>query len=679
MKTVILAGGFGTRLEKVVKDVPKPMVLIAGKPFLEHQINFLKDQGLEELILAVHHQSEIIKSYFGRGGRFGVNITYSEEDIPLGTAGAIKLTEKYVNNPFFVLNGDSYSDVNLFEFLDFHKSGNSMGSILLTKVKDASPYGSVLMQENQIIEFAEKDSTKRGLVNSGIYLFEPQIFNQIPSRRKISLEEEVLPELSKKGELRGYFHGGYFMDIGRPETYNQLRRDFLEKLQSDENISVRDAMKIFDRNRTDLLLIVNEDKKLLGVLNENIIRRFLIKDGNVEQRVSEAMVTNPDIIGKIGKSEEEIYKILQSSGTRHLPIIDDKGILRDIRFHNEEVEKITFPIVRGKSPLRISFAGGGTDIPYFFEKYGGVVINSTIDKYCHATAIKRADSKIVIESDMSDKEFVLDNRNLKYDGNFDIIKSVFNIIQPEFGVDFYLNNDVPPKRGLGSSASFAVLITKILGKLQGKEYNDQTLAETAYRAEVEELGIQGGKQDQYAAVFGGFNWIEFGDGDKKIMHPLRLKEDTVDELRSYITLCYTGISHQSSIQHHKQEKSFQENESEVAERLQTLKDIATNVKENLLLAKPNFERVGGLLHESWKKKRQLSNMSNSRIDHLYNTGIESGCYGGKLLGSGGGGYILFFHPPKKRNQLTRALQEEEGEILDFNFETQGARVWFTNT
>ena len=678
MKTLILAGGFGTRLREIVSDVPKPMAMIAGKPFLEHQINFLRNQGLGDIVLCVHYMADKIKSYFGDGFGLGVNITYSEEDTPLGTAGAIKLTEKYTDGTFLVLNGDSYSDVDFSEFSRFHKSiDKGLCSLVLTETKENSPYGNVLMQGDRVIGFSEKSQIQGDLINTGIYLFEPKIFDHIPPGRRVSLEREIFPELAREGKLFGQVHSGYFMDIGRPETYNQFRKDFLSKLQSHENINIRDAMRIINDNRTDLLLIIDKERKLLGVLNDNIIRRFLISGGQVEQKVSEAMVRDPKKIGRVSDEESKLYELV--SGTRHLPILDDKGRVYDIKFHSEEVKGKDFPTVRGKSPLRISFGGGGTDLPYFFEEHGGVVMSSTIDKYCRVTAQKRADSKIVIESDMVDKEIVLDSRNLKYNDEFDVLKAIFNILKPGFGVDFHLRNDIPPGRGLGSSASFAVLVTKVLGELQGTEYDDQSLAEIAYGAEVEELGIRGGKQDQYAAVFGGFNWMEFERGDKKIIHPLRLKEDTIDELEDHLTLCYTSSSHDSGNQHERQEKYFQENKEELVRRLNVLKKIAIEIKENLLSAKPNFVRIGELLHESWQYKRRLvGDLSNSRVDRLYNVGIRNGAYGGKLLGSGGGGYILFFRPPIKRNQLERTLQEGGGEILDFNFETRGTRVWFVD-
>ncbi|MBR9706718.1 NTP transferase domain-containing protein [Candidatus Pacearchaeota archaeon] len=675
MKSIILAGGFGTRLREVVKDLPKPMALIAGKPFLEHQIDYLRDQGLNDITLCVHYKSDNIKSYFGDGGRFGVNLTYSQEEVPLGTGGAIKLAQKYIDDTFFVLNGDSYSDVNLSDFNEFHNTHKGLASMVLTRSDNVKEYGSVMLTGDKITDFLEKSGSPSGLVNRGIYLFNPEIFKQIPEGKKVSLENELFPNLARQGDLYGQVHDGYFMDIGRPETYERFRQDFLKKLQTTDNRTVREAMKILDLNRTDLLLITCPDGKLQGVLNDNIIRRYLINGGDVDENVSKAMVKHLEKIGRTSYSDEENFNILLS-GTRHLPILDDNGRIADIRFHNEEIEVQKLPVVRGKVPLRISFAGGGTDIPYFFEKYGGVVISTTIDKYCHLTAARRADSKLVIESDMLENELVLDTKDLKYDGNFDLVKAVFNVVKPNFGVDLYLHNDVPPRRGLGSSASLAVLVTQALGELQGRRFDDESLAETAYRVEVDELNIRGGKQDQYVAVFGGFNWMEFVNGDKKIMHPLRLKDSTIDELKSHLTLCYTGSQHYSSEQHKSQEKSFQEDEAQVTRKLQSLKDVATGIKENLLSATPNFERIGELLHESWERKRELSpHVTNEKIDRLYDLGIKSGIFGGKLLGSGGGGYLLFFHPPKKKNQLVKMLASEGGEILDFNFEQRGSRVW----
>ncbi len=675
MKSIILAGGFGTRLRSVVSDVPKPMASIAGKPFLEHQIKFLKNKGLEDIVLAVHYKSDVIKSYFGDGTQMGVRLSYSDERSPMGTGGAIKLAEKYMDGPFFVFNGDSYFETDLEKFSKFHDSkSGAVGSIVLERSKNSIDRGVVSMNKDNVTNFYEKGGEDRDLTNVGIALFNPSIFDYISSGKKISLEKEVFPEIGRRGKLFGQVHDGYFIDIGIPETYSQFKMDFLEKLKSRENISVRGAMKKMNYNNVDILFITDEKGKLSGVLTEHSIQRYLINGGQLDVGVSDVMITRPRKTIRVGQ-EDRIYNLLKS-GINHLPVLDDNDKIVDVRFRSEEVEVEKFPTIRGKSPLRISFAGGGTDIPSFFEKYGGAVISTTIDKYCNVTASKRADSKLIVDLNSAEKEMVFDTSSLRYDGNFDLIKAVYNVVDPGFGVDIRISNDVPPRRGLGSSASLASLLTKILGELSERNYNDEDLARIAYQTEVKELGIRGGKQDQYAAIFGGFNWIEFGNGDKKIIHPLRLRNDVEGELKSHLTLCYTGMSHSSKEQHEEQKTNFKENGADVSKRLYELKNSAVIIKENLLSVNPNYARIGEILNDSWRNKRALSkNVSNKAIDTLYDLGLGNGAYGGKLLGSGGGGYILFCHPPANNNKIERALRNAGGDILNFDFESRGIRTW----
>lgn len=667
MKAVILAGGFGTRLKDVVRDVPKPMASVMGKPFLEHQLNYLKKQGVDEIILAVHYMGDTIKSYFGSGLRWDINLTYCDEEVALGTAGAVKNAERYVDDTFFVLNGDSYSETNLKEFLEFHRKKESEFTIDLSYSENASHYGNVTVENGKIIDFSEKNSNKKGFVNRGIYIFEPSIFEEISQKKNVSLEKDIFPKLAEERKLYGYFHEGYFMDIGRPETYDVFKRNFLERLVMSPENNVREAIKKIGENEIDLVLVTDERKSLEGVLTNRIIGKYLEK-GNLDDKLENAALKNP-VTANVGE-EKEISTLLLS-GINHLPVLDEKKRVCDVRFRTEEIKTQYFPVVRGKSPLRISFAGGGTDVSHFFEKYGGVVINSTIDKYCHATARRRADSRIIINSE--NKEVVLNSKNLKYDGKFDIMKAVINRVDPDFGFELYLHNDVPPGRGLGSSASLAVLITKLLSQLQGKEYSDEKTAQTAYDAEQEELGIKGGWQDQYAAITGGFNFMEFSK-DKIITYPLRLKENVVNELNSRLLLCYVGESHFSGDLHESQERTFLEDEKETKKRLDNLKRIAIDIKDSLL--RSDIKSIGELLQESWENKRRTDKyISNTKIDELYEIGIKNGASGGKLLGAGGGGYLLFFHSPRKRSQLVKSLEEAEGEIMNFNFEFNGIQTW----
>lgn len=671
MKTLILAGGFGTRLRSVIgEEIPKPMAMIAGKPFLEHQIRLLREQGLEDLVLCLHHRSDVIKSYFGNGRKLGVEITYAEEESPLGTAGAVKNAQRYVKDTFLVVNGDSFSKLKVDEFLEFHKNKRGVASMSLVSAADVSHYGEVVLDESRVKSFSEKGSAKRGLINSGFYIFEPRIFDYIEAERNVSLEREVFPRLASEGRLFGYSYEGYFIDIGRPETYAQFKIDALEDLMASTDISVRQALGIMKKRGKESLLIVDAEKKPLGVLNDHLLRDYIVEGGDLDRPVSEAMVTNLEKVGRVGDSEEKIREMLMS-GTRHLPILDERGKIVDIRFRAEEIKCDVFPVVRGKSPLRISFAGGGTDLPQFFESYGGVVISSTINKYCHGTAKKRADSKIIVSSDLAEEEMILDAKKISYDGHLDLVKAVVKVLQPDFGFDLHLHSDLPPGRGLGSSASLAVLVARLIGQLQGVEYTDERVVDIAYRVEREEMKNPGGLQDQYAAAFGGFNFMEFSR-DKKIIYPLRLKANTINELGAHLTLCYAGMQHSSKKQQEALEGAI--STEEVAERLGKLKDIAIEIKDALLTNE--LSRIGDLLHESWLRKKELERgISNGRIDELYETGRRNGASGGKLLGAGGGGYLLFYHAPEKRNQLVRALRGAGGETVDFEFESRGAEVW----
>ncbi len=671
MKALILAGGLGT-LKSSGNEIISPMASIAGKPLLEHLFRFLSDSGIKDLILAVHHHADTIKSYFGNGSRFGVDITYSEEDIPLGTAGAIKRAERYLDDTFLVLNGDSYSQIDIANFLDFHQTKRSRCTIGLLLPHDALQQGNVLLEGSKVISFSEKKQLINGFISRGIYLLEPAILDIIEPEKKVSLEHDIFPILAKEGSLWGYPFEGHFMSIGQPETYQKFKDDLFHRLLLEPHHTVRNALHQINKSGINIILVANEQKKLLGVINETIARKYLLRGGNVDDTLEQAMVRDP-IIARTSDHPDKITELLLS-GINNLPVLDDEGRVASIEFHVEKIKRETYPVVRGRTPLRISFAGGGTDKQSFFEKHGGIVISATIDKYCYATLIKRADSKIIINSDIAEEIIFDSTKELIYDGKYDLIKAVINRMKPHFGFELYLHNDIPPGRGLGSSASISVLVISLLSYLQDYHYDDYAIAELAYRAEREELKIKGGWQDQYAAITGGFNFMEFS-GEKTLIYPLRLKEEIVQELNHHLLLCYVGNPHASGEVHTHQETILASNEEILIKHLQDLKKIAIEVRDSLLTNK--IEEIGSLLHQSWEHKRALdpAAISNTHIDTLYKIGLKHGVFGGKLLGAGGGGYILFFYSPRKYNQLVKALTKAGGEVMNFQFEFKGTQIW----
>jgi len=230
MKAVILAGGLGKRLKKVVKDRPKSMASVLGRPFLEYQIEQLERYNIIEIVLCLGYLAYQIKSYFKDGTKFGVNIKYTVEKKPLGTAGALKNAGNHLENEaFLVLNGDSYSELDIDKFIQFHKKKQGRGTILLTRVGQVQDYGLVKMDENKrITRFLEKPekTLSSSIVNAGIYLLEPEVLDYIPEGKRTSLEREIFPYLLEKNlPLFGYLTSDYFIDIGTPQKYAQIQED----------------------------------------------------------------------------------------------------------------------------------------------------------------------------------------------------------------------------------------------------------------------------------------------------------------------------------------------------------------------------------------------------------------------------------------------------------------------
>lgn len=226
MQALILAGGLGTRLRAVVSDKPKPMATISGKPFLEYQIELLQRHGIDEVIFCVGYLYEQIQNHFGNGEKSGLKINYSIEEELLGTAGALKLAQKFIHGTFLVLNGDTYLDIDLQQLIQFHqkkRENNAIGAVALIEVDDAGNYGAVTIDTtNAISSFNEKSAGAAAskLINAGIYVLELQIFNFIAPAKKVSLEKDTFPTVINQGHpLFGYQTKGYFVDIGTPTGY----------------------------------------------------------------------------------------------------------------------------------------------------------------------------------------------------------------------------------------------------------------------------------------------------------------------------------------------------------------------------------------------------------------------------------------------------------------------------
>lgn len=229
MQALILAGGLGTRLGSMIKDLPKPMALIEGKPFLEYQIGFLKNAGISDIILCTGYQGEKIQQYFLDGKKHGITIRYSHEKEPLGTGGPIKYVRDLLDCEFFVLNGDSLFMIDMNSMKSFHRENNADATLALVNVKNSSRFGTVQLDANfQIKEFSEKENSSEGYINGGIYLFKKSCFdwNNLPD--KFSIEKEFFPCLVKNKKVFGFVSESYFIDIGTPEDYKKIKPEKLK-------------------------------------------------------------------------------------------------------------------------------------------------------------------------------------------------------------------------------------------------------------------------------------------------------------------------------------------------------------------------------------------------------------------------------------------------------------------
>jgi len=329
---------------------------------------------------------------------------------------------------------------------------------------------------------------------------------------------------------------------------------------------------------------------------------------------------------------------------------------------------------RSRAPLRISFAGGGTDVSPYPETKGGCVINSTINHYI--TSSFRPDSSNDLRVHSLDFDTIAhfgDRNDLTYDGNLDLIKATFlRMGMPPSG-DLYIMSDAPPGSGLGSSSTLTVNLVALLASLNREPLTDYETAKLAYQIEREDLGIPGGRQDQYAATFGGFNFMEF-TGDRTIVNPLKIKKDVIAELEANLSLCFTGHTRGSAKIIEDQTRNIVERKGRAEDAMDRTKDLAMRMKNCLILGET--EEFGRLLHEGWVLKKEFSDkMSNEAIDRLYEGAMGTGALGGKLLGAGGGGYLLLYIPFFRKRDMARKLEGLGGKIVPFNFEFSGVRTW----
>jgi len=334
--------------------------------------------------------------------------------------------------------------------------------------------------------------------------------------------------------------------------------------------------------------------------------------------------------------------------------------------------------IRSKAPLRLGLAGGGTDLNTYCDRYTGYVLNSTISLYVHCTIEERNDGKIVFESTDHDEIHECESKAyLELDGHMDLYKGIYNRIVKDymkkplsFSISTY--SDVPSGSGLGGSSTLVVAIIKAFTEWLNLPLGEYDIARLAFDIEREDIGIVGGAQDQYAATFGGFNFMEFYSEKRVIVNPLRVKNWIIDELEASIVLYFTNIRRQAS--QIEQEKKSLLDDKKSLNAMHEVKEDAILMKEALL--KGDIDNFAKILGKSWEaKKRVSSSISNSEIDRVYDLAMANGAYSGKVSGAGGGGFMFFMVEPTKKLQLVKELNNQQGEVINFEFVKDGTKGW----
>ena len=341
-------------------------------------------------------------------------------------------------------------------------------------------------------------------------------------------------------------------------------------------------------------------------------------------------------------------------------------------------------IIRSKAPLRLGLAGGGSDVSPYSEIYGGAVLNATIDQYAYCTIEETFTNSIVINaSDLNLKKKYPSVLTLPIDGVLDLHKGVYNRIVKDFKItkplSFKITTycDAPPGSGLGSSSTMVVAILKAFTEWLNLPLGDYDMAYLAYQIERIDLGLNGGKQDQYAATFGGFNFIEFYKDDKVIVNPLKMKRWIVDELEVSMVLFYTGASRSSDKIIREQQENTQQGKRLPTEATHRIKQNSYIMKDFLL--KGNIVEFAKALGKEWEnKKKMATSITNDKIEKIYEAALKSGAYGGKVSGAGGGGFMFFTIDPVKRLKLISNLNKFNGNVLNFHFSDNGCHAWRVN-
>ncbi|TGL59744.1 CBS domain-containing protein [Leptospira ognonensis] len=436
--------------------------------------------------------------------------------------------------------------------------------------------------------------------------------------------------------------------------------------------TIEKTLAKIDLNHLGFSLVQDQNLKIIGLVTDGDIRRNLLNGKSLSTPILECM--NREFIWAPSQAPREHLLKMLDSRIQFIPILDENhklvGVVTKDEMPHLEERKV---YARARSPVRISFGGGGSDLTHFFTNEKGAVINSTVSLYTHATLRIREDFKIILYSrDLNESiEFEDYEDLLKRESNFKLFQSIIKVARPNFGFELFVHSDYPMNSGLGGSAVVSSAILGCFNQFRKDKWDNHEISELAFQAERLDLGIAGGWQDQYATVFGGFNFMEFAM-DQNIVHPLRLSKDTIIELEESLILCDTATTHDSGNIHDDQRESMKQ--SDIKLKVQSNVELTYEMRNHLLRGR--LFQFGQCLHKAWEIKRGLSSkISNLFLDRIYEDAMLNGAIGGKLLGAGGGGFFLFYVPPFAKHKLLNWIESAGLNYRPFRFDAEGLQAW----
>lgn len=446
----------------------------------------------------------------------------------------------------------------------------------------------------------------------------------------------------------------------------------LKKWQIHQDNSLKDGLSIIELNHCGILFAHNDDMEIIGVATDGDIRRNLLDGKKLTSKIS-SLMNKQFISASKDSSREELLKKFDN-GIKAIPILTPANKLQDV------VTRDNLPIInqgkifaRSRAPVRVTFGGGGSDLTHYFKNDRGAVLNATISIFSHALLKKRVDKKIIICSyDLNEtlKANTLKEALLKK-GPLKLIQSILETINPDFGFELYINSDFPVGSGLGGSSAVMASVIGCFNEFREDKWNLHEIAELAYQAERILMGISGGWQDQYASVFGGFNFMEFNYKNNNIT-PLRLSKDIILELEENLVLCDLNLPHDSNRIHNDQKIEMEK--PKVNKLVTSNVALTDKIKDSLIKGK--IIEIGQSLDKVWELKKKFGKkITNSKIDKIYEDAKKNGAIGGKLLGAGGGGFFLFYASSSRKNDLVSHLKDTGKIVRNFQFDQLGLQSW----